>query len=138
MLNKLLLSFLVLISLSSFGQLEHSGLPFKGLQAARDADGKFWLLNKYDVKVIQIDSVSFNVTEVMGTIEASSIPDMDKKFIRQIVNVIDDDQKRMERLWGISRNFRSVDPIVMEAIYDSLLVKYGKRKLKKMLRKKKE
>ena len=137
MMNKLLFVLFLFITQISFGQLEKTGQPFKGIQAARDSVGKYWLLNKHDVKVISVDSLSFSVTEVMEKIEASTMPSVDKQLIRKMVNALPDDQKKMDRLWGVSRNFKAVDPIVMGALYDSLIVKYGKRKVKKMLKAKK-
>lgn len=135
-LNKLLLPFFLFISLIGSGQLEKSGQPYKGLQAARDTTGKFWLLNKHDVKVIAVDSLDFNVTEVLEKIHASAMPSQDKQLIKRIMDAAKDENKKQERLFGLSRNFAMVDPIVMESLYNSLLLKYGKRKVKKMLKRK--
>ena len=137
MTNKFLFILFLLITQLGFGQLEKTGQPYKGIQAARDTTEKYWLLNKHDVKIIQVDSLNFSVTEVMEKIEASTMPPVDKQLIRKMVNALPTDEKKMERLWGVSRNFRAVEPIVMEALYNSLLVKYGKRKVKKMLKAKK-
>ena len=73
MFRKILLFIFLVFSLNSFGQFEHSGDPYKGLQAARDSLGKFWLLNKYDRVVIQLDSIPLNVQQIQEKIEASSI-----------------------------------------------------------------
>lgn len=98
MMNKLLFVFFLFITQISFGQLEKTGQPYKGIQAARDSVGKFWILNKYDVKVIAVDSLNFSVSEVMEKIEASTMPSVDKQLIRKMVNALPTDEKKMERL----------------------------------------
>ena len=137
MLNRLLFFLLIALSFIGHSQLEHSGSRYKGLQGARDQEGKFWLLNKHDIKVIQVDSIAFNIVEVMSAIEATTLTPQEKKLIRNMVDAMPNDNAKRLRIWGVSRNFLAAEPIVMEACYSTLLIKYGKRKLKKMLRKRK-
>jgi hypothetical protein len=137
MLRKLFLLLFLTFSLSSFGQFQHSGEPYKGLQAARDSLGKFWILNKHDVVVIQVDSLALNVQQIQEKIDASSVHPMEKQLIRRMIETVPSEQNKKMGIWKLSFNSLLLQPIVMEASYDALLSTYGKRKLKKMIRRKK-
>lgn len=136
-MSKLLFVISFLISGIGFGQLQHSGEAFNGIQRAKDESGKYWLVNKYDVKIASLDSIQLTSKEILDAIDASGLPKNDKLLVGRVVLMYGNDPDRMKELMNIAKTFPEVNRVIMEQCHNKLLVMYGKRKLKKMLKAKK-
>lgn len=136
-MSKLLFVISFLISGIGFGQLQHSGEAFNGIQRAKDESGKYWLVNEHDVKIASLDSIQLTTKELLDAIEKSGLQRNDIGLIKRIVLMQSREQDRMAELLNVAKTYPDVDRLIMEQCHHKLLLMYGKRKLKKMLKRKK-
>jgi hypothetical protein len=134
--RRILFVFFIFCSTISIGQLKHVGEPFNGIQRAKDESGNYWLVNKYDVKIASLDSISLNSQEILDALEGSSLKTNDKMLIKRIVLMYAQDADRKRELLNVAKTYPEADRVVSELCHKKLLLLYGKRKLKKILRRK--
>lgn len=127
------LGFLFILIRLCLGQTPY-GPEFNGLKLAKDSSKKFVLVNINNVVILPIDSINIESDKIIQKIDSSSL--QDKMLIVRILKKYTDPKKKLNELMALTQTYDAIALFMLKEVDEKLKVKFSKRKLKKMKKKK--
>ncbi|TNF48288.1 MAG: hypothetical protein EP305_05910 [Bacteroidetes bacterium] len=116
---------------------ERIGTEYNGIQKAKTEDGTISFVNKHDIVILPVDSISLNADTLLMRIKNSDMKPIDIQLITRMIEARKEPAERMKAIMDISKSFRQVDELFMKEYYLGLEAYFGKRKLTRLIKKKK-